>query len=86
VRVEAIETLGTLGPTKAASATPGVTARLKDSSPLVRKAALRALARLGPKETALPAIQGLVNDSDAEVQNTAREMVTYIAPELTPKE
>ncbi len=85
LRVVTLETLGVLAP-HAKELAPKVAEQLKHSAAPVRKAALRALARIAPKDVALPAIQGLVNDPDGDVANTAQEMIAYIAPELLPKE
>jgi len=52
---------------------------LKDSSPLVRKSAARAIGRLSPSaKEALPALIEAVNDQSPEVRETAAEAIQRI--------
>jgi HEAT repeat protein len=56
-------------------------ADLDTPDPLVRQASAQALGRFGPAaRDAVPALQGLLKDSDADVRQAATEALLNVAP------
>ncbi len=83
VRVSAASVLERFGPS-ARSAIPELTEALKDSHPLMREEAARALGQMGPlaAQDAGPALLQTRQDSNPEVKNAASEALKKIG--ITP--
>jgi HEAT repeat protein len=83
IRFWAASALGTLGP-EARPATDRLTARLRDSSPVVRSAAAEALCRLGDEAIALPILIRALKSEDPWAGLHAANSLQYLGEMARP--
>jgi HEAT repeat protein len=78
-RIMAAEALGERGPTETGQAVQALTEALKDRSPNVRRAAVKALGQIGAEaRSAIPALQKSLKDPDDGVRLSAEKALQEI--------